>query len=128
MAKIMVVDDEPDVVKLVRSALKDEGYEIIEVSSGKECLRLLETETPDLILLDVMMPEMDGWEVCRRIKDNPETSSITVAMLTVKSQDEDKITSLEDAKADWHIKKPIRVDGLRQTVRWLLENPMKRGD
>jgi CheY-like chemotaxis protein len=126
MAKILVVDDESDVVELVKLALKDDGHSITGASSGKEGLDLLKKEKPDLILLDVMMPEMDGWEVCRRIKEDPETSSITVAMLTIKSRDEDKVASLEKARADWHIAKPIKIKALKQTVNWLLGGPLPR--
>lgn len=126
MAKIMVVDDEADVVYIVRKILEKENHEVLEAYSGAECLTRLEKERPDLILLDVMMPSLDGWEVCKRIKNNEKTKDIVVAMLTVKAEDEDKITSLDSAQADWHISKPIEEKRLIATVHWLLTNPMKR--
>jgi CheY-like chemotaxis protein len=76
--------------------------------------------------MDVMMPGMDGWEACRRIKEDPETRDMLVAMLTVKSEDEHKVRSLDEAIADWHISKPIRKDRLVRTVEWLLKSPFKR--
>lgn len=127
MAKIMVVDDEADVVYVVRKILEKDSHEVVETYSGSEALAKLESERPDLILLDVTMPNLDGWEVCRRIKSNDKTKSIPVAMLTVKTEDEDKITSLDAALADWHISKPINEKKLNATVRWLLTNPLKRG-
>lgn len=122
----MIVDDEPDVVELIKEVLKEDDHSVIGATSGRECLELLKKERPDLILLDVMMPQMDGWEVCRKIKDDPSTSSITVAMLTIRSREEDKITSLDEGLADWHITKPVNIKKLRQTVRWLLESPLPR--
>lgn len=126
MPKIMIVDDEPDFVHIVKTMLEQEGYEVIEANSGKECLDKLKQEKPDLILLDVMMPEIDGYDVCRIIKEDEETHSITIAMLTVKTGDEDKIRSLEESHADWHISKPIDREKLISTVKWLLESPPRR--
>jgi len=121
LAKVMVVDDEREIRELVSKMLRDEGIEVLEAGSGRECLEMLEKgENPDLVLLDVMMPEMDGWEVCRRIKGSEKTKGITVTMLTVKDQDEDKITSLGEAGADWHISKPIEKGRFLNTVSWLL--------
>lgn len=122
----MVVDDEPDIRYLVRKMLEREGYEIIEAKDGGECLEKLKKERPDLILLDVMMPGMFGWEVSRKIKENEATRSIPVAMLTVRSSEEDKVKSLEESLADWHISKPVDSKKLIETVKWLLEAPPKR--
>jgi CheY-like chemotaxis protein len=126
MSKIMVVDDEENILKVVKGMLESAGHEVLTVQSGEECLERLKEERPDLILMDVMMPGMDGWETCRKIKENPETKEITVAMLTVKSEDEDKVKSFDDAIADWHISKPIRKERLLRTVEWLLKSPFKR--
>ena len=126
MKKILVIDDEPDIVFLIKLILEKEGYKVIEANSGSEGLKLAKKEKPDLILLDVMMPDMLGWEVSKKIKADKELSKIPVAMLTVKSAAEDKLKSLEEARADWHIAKPIDREKLLSTVAWLLEAPPRR--
>lgn len=125
--KIMVVDDEPDIVVIVGEMLRKAGYDVIEARSGRECLEKLKKEKPDLILLDVMMPDILGWDVCKKIKGDEATRSIPVAMLTVKSTDKDKETSFKYAHCDAHINKPIIREKLLSTVEWLLKNiPKKR--
>ncbi|MEE8358349.1 MAG: response regulator [Candidatus Hydrothermarchaeales archaeon] len=126
MAKIMVVDDEADMRFMVRKILENEGHEVIEAEAGKVALDKLKEVKPDLILLDVMMPGLDGWEVCKQIRENKETENITVTMLTVKSTDEDKVTSFDDGLADWHISKPFKKKRFVKTVKWLLESPLER--
>jgi CheY-like chemotaxis protein len=125
MTKIMIVDDEEKIRYIVRKMLEGEGYEVVDAESAKQCLEILENEKPDLILMDVMMPEMDGWEAAREVKRDEANKDIIISMLTVKSEDEDKIKSLDEANADWHIAKPIKRDKLLQTVGWLLTNPLK---
>ena len=122
MAKIMVVDDEPDLIFLVRKILEKEGHEVIEADGGKECLEKLKTERPDLILLDVMMPDIDGWEVSKRIKADKELKSIPIAMLTVRTSEGDKSKSFQEAYANAHIDKPIIREKLIKTIEWLLEH------
>lgn len=126
MKKILVIDDEPDIVFLIKLILEKEGYKVIEANSGSEGLELVKKEKPDLVLLDVMMPDMLGWEVSKKIKADKELRKIPVAMLTVKSAAEDKLKSLEEAGADWHIAKPIDREKLLNTVAWLLEAPPRR--
>jgi CheY-like chemotaxis protein len=125
MAKILIVDDEEKIRYIVRRMLEGEGYKVLEAEGGKECLEVLKSEKPDLILMDVMMPEMDGWEAAHEIKRDKSNKGIIISMLTVKSEDEDKIKSLDEASADWHIAKPIKRDKLIQTVGWLLTKPLK---
>ncbi|MDI6655200.1 MAG: response regulator [Candidatus Hydrothermarchaeota archaeon] len=124
--RIMVVDDEPDIRYLLRKMLEKEGYEVIEARDGRDCLERLKKERPDLILLDIMMPGMLGWEVSKKIKEDEKFKSIPVAMLTVRTAEEDKVKSLEESLADWHISKPIDREKLIETVKWLLETPPKR--
>ncbi len=126
MVKIMVVDDEPDIIHLVSLMLKGEGYDVVSAQRGEEALKLLMKEKPKLILLDVMMPGLDGWETCKRIKEDPTLKDSLVAMLTVKSEDKHKVHSLDYAIADWHISKPIEKDKFLKTVKWLLTNPLPR--
>ncbi len=103
--KIMIVDDEPDTVDLVKLVLETEGFEVITAFSGIECLKKLEEEKPDAVLLDIMMPGMDGWEVFKRIKEKYE--DLPVAMLTVRNQDIDIMLGLHVLKADDYITKPF---------------------
>jgi CheY-like chemotaxis protein len=124
MVRIMIVDDNREVRGVIRATLEPRGYEIMEAESGEKCLDyLLSGEIPDLLLLDIMMPEMDGWEVTREIKKNPKLKSIIVCMLTAKNTTMDALYSLESAGANWHLNKPISKKQLVETVGWLLESP-----
>lgn len=125
MNKIMIVDDEPGVIGMAKLALQNEGFEVIEASSGKECLKKLKEEKPDLILLDAMMPEIDGWKVCKLIKENEKTRSIPVVMFTVLSGDKHKLASFDAAYADWHIDKFSTKEDLIYIVKSILLNPTK---
>jgi CheY-like chemotaxis protein len=120
MSKIMIVDDEPDVAYILKTVLVKEGYKVIEASNGKECLEKVKEEKPKLILLDIMMPDINGWEVCKEIKENPSTSYIPVSMLSIKGDDEDKKKSFEYAHADEHLTKPINFEEVISTVETLL--------
>lgn len=126
MKKILVVDDEPDLRFILRKILEREGYAVIEAENGEKALELLKNDKPDLILLDIMMPGLDGWETAKRIKSNSENRDIKIAMLTAKVQDEDKVKSLEEANVEWHITKPVDKAKLLSTVKWLLEFQPKR--
>lgn len=114
--KIMVVDDDPDVIFVLERILRKYGCEVIGVTDSRKCLSLVKRKRPDVIFLDVMMPDIDGWELCRKIKRNAETSDIFVSMLTVKAEDIDKARSLKYAKADQHLCKPINFDEIKKTV------------
>ncbi|MCD6234017.1 MAG: response regulator [Candidatus Marinimicrobia bacterium] len=121
--KILVVDDEENIRKLVHYNLILDGYDVIMAVDGKEGLEKAIQEKPDLILLDIMMPEMDGLEVCSRLKKNPETRDIPIFMLSAKGQMQD----LEDAfevGADNYITKPFDVDKLSEIIQFKL-NKMK---
>jgi CheY-like chemotaxis protein len=127
MATIMVIDDEPDIVFLVEKMLKKEGYDVMHAYSGEEGLKKLEKVKPDLILLDVMMPGINGWETSKKIKENPKLRSIPIAILSVKSTDEDMEQSFQFGHSDAHIPKPIIRKKMLSTVKWLLENVPKAG-
>jgi len=118
MEKIMVVDDEPDTVDLIKLVLETEGFEVISAYSGKECLEKLKTEKPALILLDIMMPVMDGWEVFHRIRE--EYQYVRVAILTISDRDIDKMLGLHVLKADDYITKPFGRQELVDRVRKIL--------
>ena len=119
MKKIMVVDDEPDTVDLIKLVLMTEGFEVLSAYSGKECLEKLKIEQPSLILLDIMMPGMDGWEVFHKIKE--EYEDIPVAILTVRDRDIDKMLGLHVLKADDYIIKPFGRQELIDRIRRILD-------
>ncbi|MFQ6137137.1 MAG: PleD family two-component system response regulator [Candidatus Hydrothermarchaeales archaeon] len=121
MSKIMLVDDEPDILLLVGEMLRGEGYDVVEVKSGVECLENIKREKPDLVLLDIMMQDIDGWEVCKKIKEDAETKDIPVAMLTVRTSEESKIKSFNYSSADAHIDKPFDKEELFSIIEGLLK-------
>ncbi len=122
MANILLVDDEPDMVTLIKMILEREGHFVETAKDSTECFEKLKKKTPDLILLDVMMPGMDGWEVAKKIREDSAYKDVIISMLTVKSDNEDKIKSLTDAHS-WHISKPVSREKLLQVVDWLLKRP-----
>jgi CheY-like chemotaxis protein len=112
MAKrILVVDDDEMVLMALGELLKPEGYDVETVSSGSEALRKLEENTYDLLMLDVIMPEMDGFELCKRIRQEEKYQEIPIIFLTAKSRDEDRARGL-DAGANLFLSKPISPDKL----------------
>jgi two-component system alkaline phosphatase synthesis response regulator PhoP len=104
--RILVVEDEKDILELVRYHLARENYQVFCASSGEEALRIIASQPLDLIVLDLMLPEMDGLEVTRRLKNNPQTQNICIVMLTAKGSEADIVTGLE-LGADDYITKPF---------------------
>src|SRR4051794_8118278 len=104
-ARVLVVDDQPPNVRLLQAILSPRGYDVRTASSGEEALATLEKEEMDLVLLDIVMPGMDGYQVCREIRERPDTAYLPVVMVTA-SGDEQKIKALE-AGADDFITKPV---------------------
>jgi EAL domain-containing protein (putative c-di-GMP-specific phosphodiesterase class I)/DNA-binding response OmpR family regulator len=117
--RILIIEDEPDVRLIVVRMLAVAGYDTVEAGSGREGLAIVASQPPDLILLDVMMPEVSGWDVCRTLKTTPESSTIPVVMLTAKSEIKDLITGMQ-VGADDYITKPFTKKRLLDTVRDLL--------
>ena len=116
MAKrVLVVDDEPDIVDIVTCLLEGEGYETLVARDGIEAVEVAEAERPDLVLLDVMMPEMNGYQVCRLLKAKPEFRDIPVVMLTAKAQQSDQFWGL-DSGATAYLTKPFDNKELPDTV------------
>jgi len=116
MAKVLVVDDSAFNVQLLVQALSDEGYETLVAYNGKQALEVAEEQRPDVILLDIMMPEMDGYEVCRRLKAHPELRSIPVIMVSGREMDKDVVQGL-DAGAQDYITKPVHLPIVAARVR-----------
>jgi two-component system alkaline phosphatase synthesis response regulator PhoP len=119
MALVLVVDDEEDIRQILTYNLVKEGLRVLEASRGDDAIRIIEKEKPDLVLLDVMMPGMDGMEVCEVIKSNPENASILICMLTARSEDYSQIAGL-DAGADDYVTKPVKPKVLMSRVHALL--------
>lgn len=117
--KILVVDDEDHIVELIKFNLESSGYEVVVAFNGEEAIEKSLDEKPDLIILDLMLPKIDGVEVCRRIKENEETSNICIIMLTAKSGESDKVVGLETG-ADDYITKPFSVKELIARVNAVL--------
>lgn len=122
-ARILVVDDILPNVKLLEAKLTNEYYDVITASNGKEALEKAVQDAPDIILLDVMMPEMDGFEVCRRLKENPVTSHIPVVMVTALTDTSDRVRGLESG-ADDFLCKPVNDVALMARVRSLVRLKM----
>lgn len=114
--RILVVDDEPDILELVRFNLEKEGFEVKTVQNGEEALRWVNRHAPDCIILDLMLPGMDGLEICRRIKGSEALQSIPILMLTAKAEETDMVIGLE-VGADDYITKPFSPKVLVARVR-----------
>jgi len=117
--RILLVDDEPDVVEFLSYNLKKEGYIIHSAINGKEALGLAKLHLPHLIILDVMMPEMDGIEACREIRQIPELSEVIIVFLTARGEDYSQIAGF-DAGADDYVTKPVKPRVLTSRVKALL--------
>ncbi len=122
--KILIIDDDFDTLRLVGLMLQKQGYEITAASDGKQGLLKSIDEIPDLILLDIMMPNMDGYEVAQRLRQNPITAGIPILMFTAKSQIDDKVTGFE-AGADDYLTKPTHPAELQAHVKALLSRTVK---
>ena len=117
---VMVVDDDADIVDMTRLVLEDGGYHVTAARSGQEALRALDRERPDLIILDINMPEMDGWQVLRLLQTDDRTRSIPVAMFSIKAEVRDRLHGLQEGAFDY-IVKPFSCDELLQRVRRIFE-------
>jgi two-component system alkaline phosphatase synthesis response regulator PhoP len=116
---ILVVDDERDILELVKYNLEKEGYRVTTVASGEDALSQARTRTPDLVVLDLMLPGVDGLEVCRRLKADPKTIAIPIVMLTAKGTEADVVTGLELGASDY-VTKPFSPRVLTARVRAVL--------
>ena len=118
--RILVVDDEPDAIELIRFNLKASGYEVLTAEDGEEALVKARKFSPDMILLDVMLPEIDGLEVCKILRRDPATASLPIIMLTAKASEIDRVLGLEFG-ADDYVTKPFSPRELMLRVRNLLK-------
>ncbi|GLX65855.1 response regulator transcription factor [Paenibacillus glycanilyticus] len=122
---IMVVDDDEKITALLRRSLAFEGYEVTTASNGMEGLKMLLSADPDMLILDVMMPQVDGWEVCRRVREGGST--VPILMLTAKDDISDRVKGL-DAGADDYLIKPFALEELLARVRALLRRKSDKID
>src|SRR3989441_2224223 len=113
---ILAADDDPQLLRLITRNLQLEGYDVLAASDGQQALELIENNSPDLVLLDVMMPRMDGFTVCYRVR---EFSAVPIIIITARGQDQDKVRGL-DLGADDYLTKPFSVDELLARVRAVL--------
>lgn len=119
--KALIVDDDEDVLYTEKRILEKAGYEVITASGGKECIKILKDERPDFILMDIMMPEMNGWEVTKIIKEDEKTKDIPVIFVTIKGTDDDQTRSFIYSHGNGHIVKPINKTQLLETIKWVLD-------
>lgn len=117
--KILIVDDEPDILEFMQYNLEKEGFEVFPATSGKEAIEVAKHELPDLIILDVMMPGMDGIETCQALRDSEKLKDTVIAFLTARSEDYSQIAGF-DAGADDYISKPIKPKVLVSRIKALL--------
>lgn len=117
--KVLIVDDEIDTLTPLKRALEVEGYAVIEAMDGVEALEKVKSENPDLVLLDLMLPKMDGNEVCQKLRKNPMTEGIPIIMLTAKGDMKDKIEGIETG-ADDYVTKPFNLSELKARIKTVL--------
>jgi DNA-binding response OmpR family regulator len=126
-AKILVIDDEKDVLEVLRLVLSRSGYEVLASSSGMDGLAQAQADRPDLILLDIMMQRMDGWEVLRALKSDAETREIPVVILSARVEPKDKIRGLQEGAVDY-VTKPFAVREILEKVSLILNDLAERGE
>lgn len=118
--RVVCVEDEPEMIDLVRLILARKGFDVTGAPGGQEGLHIIERLKPSLVLLDLMMPDMDGWEVYQRMKANPATKHIPVIVVTAKAQSIDKMLGLHIAKVDDYITKPFGPAELLNSIEKVL--------
>ncbi len=118
--RVVTIEDEPEMIDLIKLILTRKGFEVIGANGGAAGLKIIREIKPDLILLDLMMPELDGWQVYQQIKSDDETKNIPVIVVTAKAQDIDRVLGLHIAKVDDYISKPFSLQELVERVDMVL--------
>jgi DNA-binding response OmpR family regulator len=113
--KILVVDDEADILHFLELVLRERGYDVLTAASGRQAVELARDARPDLVLLDIMMPQMDGWEVLKLLRVDDTTAAIPVAMVSARTDPKDRVQGLQEGAADY-ICKPFALDDLLAKV------------
>ena len=125
MSRILVVDDSPTILHVMSKMLSKGGHEVVTSADGQEAVRVAVEEPPDLVLLDVILPKMTGYQVCRRLKSTPQTEHIPIVMLTSKTRDKDKQWGLKQG-ADEYVTKPVEEHALLDAIGRLLTQTDER--
>ncbi len=118
--KVLYIEDKPDMIELIKLMLAKKNYEVVGAVGGREGLTALQQSTPDIVLLDLMMPDMDGWEVFRAMKSNRSFEHIPVIVLTARAQSIDKVLGLHIAKVDDYLTKPFSQAELMASIERVL--------
>lgn len=118
--RILIVDDEPDILRVVMFRLRKAGYEVISAEDGQAGWQMAITEMPDFILLDIRLPLMDGFEVCKKLKEDPKTAGIPVIFLSASSA-EDLSSKVKEYNAEGFMRKPFEPDELLKTIEKILQ-------
>ena len=121
LRKVVCVEDEQEMIDLIRLILSRKGFEVIGANGGRQGLEIIRAEKPDGVLLDLMMPEMDGWQVYQQLKADPSTAEIPVIVVTAKAQNIDKVLGLHIAKVDDYIPKPFSLQELVDRIEAVLK-------
>jgi DNA-binding response OmpR family regulator len=119
--KILVVDDEDDNLNFLELVLGEKGFDVVTASGGQEALTKAQLERPDLVLLDIMMPQMDGWEVLKLLRVDEETAEIPVAMLSARTEARDRVQGLQEGATDY-ICKPFSLQELLGKIEAIFQN------
>ena len=120
--KIVYIDDDIEMIYLIKMILERKGYEIISINDGLESFEIIKNEQPDLVMLDLMMPNIDGWDIYHQLKSNEITSDIPVIIISAKAQPIDKVLGLQVAKVNNYISKPFRPQELIDSIEKILNN------
>jgi DNA-binding response OmpR family regulator len=126
--RILCIEDEPEMIDLIRLILERKGFEVLGAVGGQEGLEAIRSQKPDLILLDLMMPDVDGWEVYRQMKADSELQHIPVVVVTAKAQSIDKVLGLHIAKVDDYVTKPFGPSDLLESVERVLRKKEASAD
>jgi DNA-binding response OmpR family regulator len=118
--KIVYIEDDLEMTYLIKMILERKGYEIISINDGMEGFEIIEREKPDLVLLDLMMPNIDGWDIYHQLKSNETTKQIPVIIISAKAQPIDKVLGLQIAKVNNYISKPFRPQELLESIESIL--------
>jgi len=117
--KILVIEDDPSVLRFLEHTLQREGYQVLTATNGLSGIRMARSEMPDLLVLDIMLPGIDGFEVCHRLRAEPATAKLPILILSAKAQEADKVTALQ-VGADDYLTKPVNLSDITSRVDILL--------
>ena len=120
--KILIIDDEPDLLNLVKARLEYYSYEVLYLGAGKDAIKAIHEKNPDLIILDIMLPDKNGYDICYEIKNNPDAASIPIILFTAKEEWKDSMSDIgKFVKADAYITKPFDSQVLLTKIKELLK-------